>query len=373
MQANELTARSYIITLKPLTPIHVWSGQNLVVGVDLLHLGGGRYCLVDFEGLSQHIDVTKVISMRIEELPKLLESLKDGLPCLRELKAYEVLPSGTSPTSVQELNRYVIPGSTLKGYIRTAILYSLLSRRNANEVRKILESGIDFQKDPKHLSEGLEACFFRAPRPRRMGFVDAFQSLLVSDPTLELDPDCYRIARIEVCELPDGNTIASQYAVVVQCGKLTYKVDVLKSLENGRARISKAAPEHEDDLKKLQLLSHEDLLRALRDFGCYILLRELERVRGCSKLGGYTALLEEFLKVYCRGSSNCVIARIGFGAGVYSKTVIGLMKQVAQDLYALVKNVMEIGLGHTWDEKTVKLTRTERGSVGLGWCELCLS
>jgi len=34
---------------------------------------------------------------------------------------------------------------------------------------------------------------------------------------------------------------------------------------------------------------------------------------------------------------------------------------------------MESQLKHIWDDLTVKLTKTPKGLIGVGWCEICLS
>jgi CRISPR-associated protein Csm5 len=372
MQASDLVSRTHTVTLRPLTPTHVWSGQRLIVGLDLVQLGVDRFCLVDAEKLPPDA-ILEMSRMRLEDIPKFLERLGSSLPCRQELRV-----GGEPPrvgAQVLELNKYVVPGSTLKGYIRTALLYYLLNQiKDADRLKDILRSGIDPSADPRRVSEGLEAIFFRTPRLKKQrGFVDSLQSLLVSDPTVELSPECYRVTQILVYELPRLAIVASLHAIVVSCGRLVYTLNVMKPLKEGLTLIDRAKGDHSRILERLQLLSREDLLGALRIFGCYVLSTELERVKGIKELENYAVLLTKFSEMYCRSGSTCVPAKIGFAAGIHSKTVIGLVKRVDPDLYASVRSSMESQIRHVWDELTLKLTRTEQGLVGLGWCELCLS
>uniref|UniRef100_A0A7C5YSX6 CRISPR type III A-associated protein Csm5 n=1 Tax=Ignisphaera aggregans TaxID=334771 RepID=A0A7C5YSX6_9CREN len=374
MQHSLFTTKSYDISLHPITYIHVWSGRRLNMGLDIVRKHTGTLCIVDETRISPNI-VNEILKSRIEDVPKILEKYSDNIACKYELKT-DFIP--TLHSAILELNPYIVPGSSLKGYIRTAILFEFLNEiKDKNKLIKVLRSGINTSADPRNVSQGLEAGFFRAPKPKRQkGFVDSFQTLLVSDPILSIESKCYNLSELLVYKLQQSKSlqyIASQYAVTVSCGKLRYRIDLIAPSKDMISMISKVDEEHKAIVDRLRLLLEKNLVIALKNFGCYLLSKELERVKGIGELSQYARLLAELEERYCKIESRCILARIGYMAGLHSKTVIGIVKTVDQQLYEEVRRLMEAQLHHSWDEFTIKLVKTPQGFVGPGWCEICLS
>lgn len=363
--------RSYTIRLRPLTPIHVWSGRRLIYGIDIVRRDN-RACVVDFDRLPQHV-VDRLLNVRAEDMARAIESYASILPCKEDVGLRVPLSSGAQ---VNELAKQVVPGSSLKGYMRTAVMYAMLKDLEpAENVRKVLSSTVDLNAEPKNVAQGLEGYFFRTPRPRKQGgFVDSFQQLTVSDPEVSLSSDCLSIEEFMVYKLPTMSKIASQYVVAVLCGELSYSIKVFASPAEARNIVSLTS-EHQQVLKRLALLHSDDiLLRSLKTFGCDLVRYEIERIRDVRELEQYRQLLYEFAKRYCgMQQTNCVIARIGYMTGLRSKTAIGIIKEVDPDLYHNIRAKMEQQLKHTWDELTIKLANLGEKLVGVGWCEICFS
>lgn len=367
---RDLVYKSYILKLRPLTPIHVWSGRRLVYGLDIIK-HGDRACIVDFEKLPQDV-IDRLLGVEAEEMTKVMESYASTLPCSEDVKLMALPPSGTR---INELAKHVVPGSSLKGYTRTAVMYAMLKGLGpVNGVRKVLSSAVNLAADPKNMSQGLEGYSFRTPRPgKQRGFVDSFQQLIVSDPIVSLGRNCLSVEKFEVYELPAMVKIASQYVVAVLCGELTYNMKILaKSVEPNN--ITPLASEHLQVLERLALLQKDNIvLESLKTFGCDLVKYEIERVKGVRRLEQYIQLLEEFAKRYCEQQTNCIIARIGYMTGLRSKTVISIVKSVDSALYNRIRERMKQQLNHEWDELTIKLVNFSGKLVGVGWCELCLS
>lgn len=363
--------KDYLVRLRPLTPVHVWSGGKLMVGLDIVKRQD-RLCIVDIGRLSQDL-VEKILGAKPEDVYTIIENFADTLPCSEELGFSVVPPRGIQ---VNEIAPSFIPGSSLKGYIRTAILYVLLKDSGTpQDIRRILSSTIDLTADPRNVAQGLEGYFLRAPRSRKQGgYVDALQQLVISDPLAHIGRDCLRVEEFQVFEIPKMNRIASQYVIALACGELIYGIKVLKSPTTIN-NIIPQVPEHKQVLDKLSLLLGKvnTILESLRVFGCDLVRYEMEKIGDTKGLEQYRNLLNEFLKKYCKAGGECVISKLGYMAGLRSKTLIDIVKKVDRNLYNDVRNKMQSVLGHTWDELTIKLARFDGKLIGVGWCELCIS
>jgi len=372
MQSSFVTAKSLRLTLHPITPIHVWSGRKLLAGLDVISKDLETLCIVDVDRLPPVV-VEEFLRIPVENIAKAIEKHIARIPCKQELKTTTTLPPSAQ---LLELNSYIVPGSTLKGYIRTSIIFHLINSLGSRDrIASILRSGIDLTQKPNKVSEGLEAYFFRAPKPpRQRGFVDSFQALLVSDPELAVDQKCYSVSELQVHEFASKGLkhIASQYAVTVSCGELRYRIDIRAPQSAILSAIVGAMHVHKDDVEKMRLLESISITKALKEFGCYVLSKELKKVEIYKELDSYAKILSSFYAKYCEKELNCVVARIGYMTGHVAKTVLSIVRSVDPQLYQDIKAFMESHFRHAWDELTIKLVKTSQGLVGPGWCELCL-
>lgn len=363
--ANSSIYKRYSLTLKPLTVLHVWSGNEAVLGIDAVYRSDGRLCIVDYEALPSHI-IKEIMSSPLHKLQQALLKFRDELPCKLVIDS-KVKPSVN--TRIKVINQYILPGSSLKGYIRTAVMYYLATKLSQKDFIEVLNQGVNLNAVPKQVSEGLNAWFFREPRLRQQGgFVDSFQELIISDPRLvsvHLVLD-----ELQVYELPQMQKIASIYAIVFNKGELEYDVKFIKPLKSLPPDLERV---FNKILNKLSLLEKIDLLKALRVFGCHLLESEINRIGSIKKLEKYVELLREYYNKYCREETNCVIARLGFMTGHQAKTILVLVKKVYPKLYNSIKSFLSQHYNRVWDELTIKLVNIDdTGLVGIGWCELCL-
>ena len=371
MQSSFTTTKSLRLALHPLTPIHVWSGRKLLIGLDVISKRLETLCIVDIDRLPPDI-VERLSTVHTKDIARTIGRHVAKIPCRQELKTTITLPPSAQ---LLELNQYIVPGSTLKGYIRTSILFYLINSLSRDKIADVLRGGIDLTQKPNKVSEGLEAYFFRAPKPpRQRGFVDSFQALLVSDPELAVDQKCYSVSELQVHEFASKGLkhIASQYAVTVSCGELRYRIDIRAPQSAILSAIVGAVHVHKDDVEKMRLLESISITKALKEFGCYVLSKELKKVEIYKELDSYAKILSSFYARYCEKELNCVVARIGYMTGHVAKTVLSIVRSVDPQLYQDIKAFMESHFRHAWDELTIKLVKTSQGLVGPGWCELCL-
>lgn len=372
------STRTMSAKLTILSPIHVWSGKELIVGIDLVKVSDNEYCIVDFERIPPDIvvSINRALAQG-HEIENVIASYAGKLPCKHRIKAHY---KPQSRERIKSIADYLVPGSTLKGYIRTSIMYTILESLSQERFRELMNS-LNLE-NPKNAAQPLERGLFRRPRLRRQGgFVDSFQQLLVSDP-LEVRGMELSIVRVEVVKLDSGEVIAYIPLIAVIKGELSYSIAV-----PDHADLSKIAYEPNlkryliDIVEKLSMFSKMDrdsLLGYIGKYSCTVIEEELRRLAQCrdklEKCRAYHEWLEVLYNEYCgsRTSEDCVLARLGFATGYHSKTVLPLIARRSPEVYRQVKSVMSNLLRRVWDELTVKLVNLNEEYIGMGWCRLCI-
>ncbi|MEZ0393698.1 MAG: hypothetical protein ABWK00_01430 [Desulfurococcaceae archaeon] len=383
------------LRLRPITPIHVWSGVRGVVGLDVL-LEGNQCCVVDLGTLKLSLDESMAVLERKRDYGEVLaEARRSGrLGCKRRpyLEARNLGRGG----KVLLLNDLLVPGSTIKGYIRTVVLNYLLERDLADKgkthVENVLRSCVDLYAEPKNVSMGLEATYFRAPRPEKEGgFVDSFQELLVSDPLVP--PNARTSVREAQVYDVAGNRVATAFLETFDEGELSYEVRVLRPAEQqlsafvqyyrsrGAANVERVKEVLELHSRVLELYRPDRLLEVLRAHAKHVIREELgllEKARSALRsrnvdVSAYEELLRNRVRGLLEGrDSRCAPARLGLMASHISKTIDGFLREHYSDLYAEVANYMTSRIRRAWDLSSVKLASFRGSYYGLGWAEVCV-
>jgi CRISPR-associated protein Csm5 len=371
------------LSLEPVTPLHVSSNRESIVGIDAI-LEGDQVVFIDLESSLKDLDpkvLDKILNVAFskEGFYRLTETLtREGrLTPLFKAVAKTKLSNGAR---VRLMQRMIVPGSTLKGYIRTAILYELL--KNIQNPTEILDEKIrkNLPGDPRYVAQDLENYLLRTLRlPKQGGFVDAFANLIVSDPVVER----YELAvrEMRVIKRATERAIATIFMVTLESGLLRYDIRI-----SGPFNIDKIVMQDDvksrmrDILERLGLIMKivrddpSDLIRILREYGCRHLREELERTKNLGKPSIYKIYINklEELEKLCRStSSNCAPARIGFGTGHEAKTIALYLKDVYPDLYNDLRKQMFNKIGRIWGSLTLKAVTEDGSLIGLGWCRIC--
>ncbi|MEM0040721.1 MAG: type III-A CRISPR-associated RAMP protein Csm5 [Thermoproteota archaeon] len=385
MSRESLFREVFTIVLEPVTPVHVWGGREAVIGIDAL-VRGDELTLINFEEILEK--APEDVLRRFTILLKSARPKEAIASFLKELESRELLsglrvPIKTKPSielnsRVKVLHEYIIPGSELKGYIRTGIIKGLL--REIPNADKIIADGINLEKKAKNAGLGIEAKLLRFNRPKKQGgFVDALSIISVSDPLAyeQVEKSLRRLRVVHTSGLVD---VASLLAITFSGGRLKYEVAIRKV---GKPRlISKTyeknvTEEVENILEKINNLANKIgnknwLLEALRKFGCDLIKIELSKIKGNTKLRNYEDLLSKLEKDLCNENTTCVPARIGFMTGHESKTIIPEIKNYNPRIYDEVKRRMQQELHRVWDARTLKLVEVDKDLFGVGWCKICV-
>jgi len=367
---THLTLKKYRASLKPLTPTIVLSGTEGIVGIDVL-IRQKDVCVVDMENLPSQVllEIAKTGEHKIHEI---FMKHRDALPCkLTSMNNIGELDAGKRVKLPQE---HVVPGSTLKGYIRTALMYYMLtSDHTKRELFSVIKKTIDSLKEKKPIdaSTPLEQFFKRKRLEEQKGEVDMLQNLLVSDP-LAKESLRYSLEWLTVYNLFKRRRVARLPGVVLIGGNLRYEINIVE------ARPSFEVPKKSRQdllgiIDKLNELASINLTVALRTFGCDLVDHELSLINDINELRGYKRVLQSFKEKYCGASQqNCVISRIGFMTGHMAKTIDLYIKKQYPEMYEELKKSMSKRLHRKWNDSTIKLVGPQNNLLGLGWCELCV-
>ena len=374
------------VELRPITSVHVWDGTEHVVGLDVIYdPKDGTYCVVCLDEVAKalsslslsELGSTTSLSRHVSEVV-----LKDkGRYCVRSGKAYVPLKTASR---VRLLQHVLVPGSSVKGLLRTSVMYKLLKDMSLSDpsmFKRVVSSGINLYGDPKNAAQGLEGQLFRRPRlPRQGGFVDSFQSLLVSDPK-EID-GLVGVTSIQVYELTTSKGLAgpitSMLAEVLVDGVLRYDLCVVEpaidEVVMEETILVRGQPADRGTIKEiigtLKKLSADLISDSLRVFSEDLIDHEISRVERVTDLEEYLELLRKLRNSV--GKDGCFPLRIGFGVGHMGKTIDLLLLRYFRDLYSQIASVMSSRYRRMWDERTIKLAVIDDVKVGMGWGWVCL-
>ncbi|MGC9105431.1 MAG: CRISPR-associated protein Csm5 [Thermoprotei archaeon] len=331
---------SFTIEVSPITPVFVWSGETLYRGADF-ELVGERLIVADpFKAMGK----VKALSDVFRE------------EFAREVRGFKLVFSTPStspaPDRILMINENLIPASTVKGLIRTAVLSRMVNKDVYEEVRSNLEELMRLPKHqiPKRVKEvggPVELLLKRRLQFGRGTYnYDAFSRLLISDP--EVKGFSLSLRLIKVSELV-GSFSTQAYAITLDRGTLTYDVKVVQPQNYGVNAQLKAL----DDL-----VNKDAIVSALKAYSERVVSSEKEKLKAASKFQEYRKFLDT-LKV----EGNCFPVKVGMFTGHKAKTI-----PLPPDLESLRSKVMTKVTEHFWDDSTVKLI----DSVGVGWARLCV-
>jgi len=245
------------------------------------------------------------------------------------------------------INDYVVPASSLKGLIRTAILNSLIDNTVLNRVKDSLTaiSSINRRvalKSVKNVAYPVEELLKVQVQVGRGRYTyDSLNRLLIADPTVK-SPH-FSLSTVEIKEIA-GSYSEEVYAITFDKGVLTYNAEIVKPQNYGFRN---------DVALKDAIITKDKIIESLKSFSSYIINKEKDKA-----LGKY----KEFLNSL-KAEDSCFPLKIGMFTGHISKTV-----SIPRSLENLRSQVMTRVTGHSWDNRTVKLVN----GIGIGWAKVCV-
>ena len=318
------------IEIEPLTPVFVWSGETLYSNADF-RLVNGKIIVIDpYKALGKVKD--------------LKEAFKEDFA--REIQGVKlVFQSNTLPNTILMINEYLIPASTVKGLIRTAILNKLADKAVYEKVNENLNqlNALNFKQAVRNVKNVAHPVEMLLKRQLERYTYDSLSKLLVSDPkAIGISLSLKKVLVLETV----GQFKSETYVIALEKGKLVYDGKILQPKNYGVY----------SDLRQLDSkITKSFILDSLKEYSKLILEREKKKV---GKLTKYSEFLNS-LKV----EGNCIPLKIGMFTGHIAKTI-----SLPPNVEKVRESIMTKLTGHLWDNRTVKLI----DDLGVGWVRLCI-
>lgn len=318
--------------LQIVTPVHIGSGETLNF-MDGCY-ANGRWYRIDLDKVLAHpsTDLNVLTSELAQRDFRWERYLGQHGSDLSELSNYSLsCPQSPEEVEIREAiktvdNRPYVPGSTLKGAIRTALLGEILSesddvyRESLSQLATLIDQGPRGNPRREQPARRIEkAAFGKDPNH------DLLRALHISD-TMPLDSNCLEIGMAWTVTLNQNDQLVQKvdrgreyknFVQQLQHGQsltFTLKIDELLFREREKARLSfsDAQKERLQDIAEVCRSDADALMQSERDFFEYYNLSEIANVY--DKLINLNNTLPE----------GAFLLQIGWGTGYHANTVTSL-------------------------------------------------
>lgn len=324
--------------LEIVTPVHIGSGETLN------HLDGyyanERWYRVDLDRVLAHpsADLNALTSEMGRRDFRWERHLRQRNIDPAEVSGYSLsCPQSPEEVEIREVIKGIhdqpfIPGSTLKGAIRTALLGEIVSvsdnvyEKSHDHLNKLIERGSRGNPRREKPAHQIETFSFGAD-PNR----DLFRALQVSDTGL-LKSDALEIGMVWTMTLNRNNELGQkidrgreyknfvQQIKIKQCLPFTLKIDDLLFREREKERLGFNDLQQEtlQDIAEVCRSAMDQLMQSERDFFNYYRLSEIANIY--DKLISLNDTLPE----------GAFLLQVGWGAGYNANTVTALFTDDAE-------------------------------------------
>jgi len=190
MEAKKITPTTINLSLKTLTPVHIGSGNELKHGIDYFYEPNNTQIgKADFNKMSAHIKNVNDWANKIMKGENIFESLAYKGVRLEDICS-EILPVSAHKGNYlfefvrnRKTQNPFIPGSSIKGAIRTALLAPALEKYYNGKAGEIIKNFYSYKKhDDRLLQPILELKPEKKPNPQN----NIFKFVQVSDASAKL-------------------------------------------------------------------------------------------------------------------------------------------------------------------------------------------
>lgn len=336
------------LTLRVESPVHIGSG-DFYLETDFI-LEEGVVKIIDHEKL---FEIVKLDEEKVESLieiakedkvkNKIVEVLgikKEEIPFSRILKFVGEEPKESIKIfrHIESSNKAFIPGSSLKGFIRTALLFKFLQDHPEILIRQIRDIYNDIQKmnkiraeDRKRIAKKIESEVFGST-PNK----DALKYLRVTDSTHASQTAVYKV-----------NILPGGIPLYLECIPVGEKLKCCIEIEE-------RFPETDGKIGKITI---DEVFAAIKNFSREMIKAEREYK--------YPRETVEFYKKL-EGKN---VLRLGHSTGYFSKTVGLLLRELKE--FDTLRRKLEMGINPRTKRFGTLFPSTrrivEKDKVPLGW------
>lgn len=351
------------LILETLSPVHIGSGEKyassefLLKGNEILRLDINKiFALLNPKDKDIFVDYLEDPNFRLEDF------IKGKDIQISEAKLYSLGYKAGVPNEIIEhiktnFNGYV-PGSSLKGAIKTAILSAFIGEKEIKEIGEIfaIRNPRDRNREAERFIEG----FFSTSRGKKSSYSDFMRFVQVSDFIPVRNLHIYNFQSLEA----EGSSwkwyrrngrVVQSYLETIAAGEhlegeihLTYKEEIYESL-----RLK----------EKRDILDMNEIKRLIHHFSANIIDHEI----AFSQRYKIDFLLTFYENLKKMNKEDSPVIKLGQGAG-YLATTIGLELKKNPAVFEEVRKSLR-GKSYSFEfPKTRKIAVDEK--MPLGWCKL---
>ncbi|SDC25876.1 MULTISPECIES: type III-A CRISPR-associated RAMP protein Csm5 [unclassified Candidatus Frackibacter] len=311
------------LTLQTITPVHIGSGESLSPYSDYIYQSGEVY-YIDHQKLEEYLfnleDATDLINQFVTIIKKqasgnssdrykLEDFFVNNSMRLRDFVSKKVTVSGGQikgeeiQRTISTGNRPYIPGSTLKGAIRTALLYTHLK-----------DDGYNFKRMNRNRSYIGEDLFDKSGND-----IMNFLHLSDSEPLLNEEVEVVKTYRLDIKEGKDNIPITKE---VIQSG-LETNIHLQSKAQKGYHQLT-------NKFKYLYQNNENEILVRINKFYIDLLEKEIKELKASNGSFGmvislYTELINEAQELM--ETKEGAILRLGAGKTFFENSIANLFSE----------------------------------------------
>lgn len=311
--------------LTTLTPVHIGTSQveNLSQVVDYVYKDGLVHT-IDFEKLQKAIKKRSRPNFNLEEkfledlrerrIRKLDEFLEQNNISITEIEDYRLKTTGSISGEIQKMihseGRPYIPGSSIKGMLRTALAYWYL-KNDKDILIESVEHIIENRVRPKKAFQSLNGRIFLDPNR------DPLKNIIVSDS--EFIPK--EKILISPTKRMSIKSVGRDVSIPIPVEVISTETEVSFSIKIQSLKVFNPKFSFLEDTKA----AFPKLCQILNEFSKASLKREIQELTS-PNFSSIKSKYERFLKEIEDSKINGCIGRLGFGKTFWDETVILILK-----------------------------------------------
>ncbi len=402
--------RKYVVEVEVKTPVHIWSGEYLFFGIDLVEYGGEVYCIntnkllsiiAEKGGLNALLNIAD-----LRELNTLSIMRRYGIT-FYDVQAYKI---ETPKHIIPLLRKYVkvrkptyiggkagIPGSSIKGLIRTAILNKIVSQKYIDHKsmeriilgilrqKRLFGAGRNIEKYLVVVLEKISEKTHSIMKKR----IDLLHLIQVSDPIESMSKTILDIIKVYGrTKINELETIAEEpFIALAKNSKFVHELIVYEPLDEKKITDKSIRNQYSSFFEKMydSFLREQVFLSMLKEFSLktmeyeYNHLKELFMRKHRLDPTNFIKKLEKWISEV-RSNNNIFYFKIGYGAGMPFKTIYLSLDPKLKNLLINVasKKIRQQTRGRItiWDTLSIKLVGSSAQNnivEPLGWVKLTVA
>ena len=346
------------LKLSTLTPIHIGNGMNytsaefVVRGDEIIRIDMNKtFTLLDEKNQERFIQ-------ELEQPHAQMEHFIKDIP-LSEIKVYSVRLEGGMPVEIREQiktgRKAYIPGSSIKGTIRTAILYNQINERNIEKLSRIFD--MKYWQREREIQRFVDGFLSGAGIP---SYSSLLKFLQVADSKPASNLCVYTVKSLEGERSGwrwlkrGGNEVITHYEMIdageeLECELRTnYDANIYSDLKLG---------------EKERYIDIEELKRCIHEFSRDLIEHEIE----FGERYHIDFLSDFYADLRDKNEENAPVMKVGQGSGFMAMT-IGLKLKKRPEVLEKVKRSLR-GKTYPYEfPKTRKIIIEQ--NLPLGWVQL---